>query len=302
MSNKMTCPLCSSESSAILKTFQLSDLAKLWKKNIGFNPFVKTTHAALEKRLCVNCGLVHFYPQIIGDATFYSELSTTEGYYPDNKWEFDKAIDIISQYKPASILEIGCGEGYFLSRIATCADRVLGIDINSRALAIAEKKGLKVSNKSIEEIEEKFDMIVLFQVLEHLELPMGLISEAVKKLNSGGVLMLAVPNPDGFLKHVDVHILDMPPHHATIWSKKALCYLVEQCGLSTTGYDAEPIRFEHLRAQLFSQINQDQRMWGVIKFMQKISVLLCLPILYMLHKPAENLGQTHMIVAKKVVS
>jgi SAM-dependent methyltransferase len=268
---------------------------------MGFNPFLKTKDEELEKRLCVNCGLVHFYPSIIGDASFYSRLSTDEGYYPDNKWEFDKAIEVISQFKPASILEIGCGEGHFLSRITACAKRVLGVDINSRALAIAEKKGLNVSNQSIEEIDEKFDMVVLFQVLEHLELPKDVISAAVDKLNPGGVLMLAVPNPDGFLKYVDIHLLDMPPHHSTIWSKKALCYLAEQCGLTTTGYETEPLRFEHLRVQLFSQINQDKRMWRIIKFMQKITVLLCLPILYMLHKPVDNLGQSHMILAKKVV-
>lgn len=300
MSRLVSCPLCSSESSAILRTFRLSILAKLWKKNIGFNPFARTIDAELEKHLCLKCGLIHFHPPIIGDALFYNRLSTIDGYYPGDKWEFDKAIEVISQHKPTSILEVGCGEGYFLSRITGCADRVLGIDINSRALAIAKEKGLKVSSQAIEEVEETFDMVVLFQVLEHLELPKEVISAVVAKLNPGGLLMMAVPNPDGFLKHVEIHILDMPPHHSTIWSKKALCYLVEQCELSTIGYETEPLRLEHLRAQLFSQINQDRRMWRVVRFVQKIVVLLFLPVLYMLHKPADDLGQTHMILAKKV--
>lgn len=260
---------------------------------------MQVTDAELQKRLCVECGLISFYPSIIGDAAFYSQLSTDAAYYPDSKWEFDKAIEVISQYKPASILEIGCGEGHFLSLISGCANRVLGVDINKRALAIAEGKGLKVSSQPIGEIHEKFDLVVLFQVLEHLESPQDVIQAATEKLNPGGMLMLAVPNPDGFLKHIEIHLLDMPPHHATIWSKKALCYLVGKCGLKTIDYGAEPLQFAHLRAQLFAQINQDKGMWRIIKFAQKIAVLLFLPVLYMLHKPAENFGQTHMILAQK---
>jgi 2-polyprenyl-3-methyl-5-hydroxy-6-metoxy-1,4-benzoquinol methylase len=274
-------------------------MAAIWRQKVGFNPFSSLDESCeLKKLLCMGCGLAHYSPQIIGDHTLYNKLSKFDWYYPKNKWEFDFAVRLLKRYKPNSVLEVGCGAGEFLHRLSSCVDRVVGVDINERAIAAAISKGLDVSNQSLAAMTETFDMIFMFQVLEHLEAPGAFVSDLVGRINPGGYLVLAVPNPDGYMKEVEVVFLDMPPHHSTCWSEEALENLAAAHGLSKVCYATEPMNLEYLRAQLFAQIDQN-RTWRTIKFVQKVVVLALLPMLYMAKNGSQNSGQTHLIVLKK---
>jgi 2-polyprenyl-3-methyl-5-hydroxy-6-metoxy-1,4-benzoquinol methylase len=299
VSDKVDCPLCANKKFAVLRRFGFDALARIWKQKVGFNPFPKTEDGAeLKKLMCMECGLIYYSPQIIGDSSFYSRLSKFDWYYPRDKWDFDTAIDLIKEHKPDSVLEVGCGAGEFLSRIAGCVDDTMGLDINESALSIARSKGLNVSNQDTHRLDKSFDMIFLFQVLEHLESPREIISALVKKLNPGGCLVLAVPNPDGYFKFVDVVFLDMPPHHTTCWSKDTFQYLANSHHLEIINYECEPLNYRYLRAILIAQISQDH-IWGVVKFVQKVMTVMMLPFIYMSRDLAKTDGQTHLVVMKK---
>ena len=299
MSELICCPACGNNRSAVLRTFHVAQLAAIWRQKVGFSPFsLSDEPRELKKLLCMECGLAHYSPQIIGDHTLYNKLSKFDWYYPKNKWEFDFAVRLLKQYKPNSVLEVGCGAGEFLYRLSACAGRVVGVDINERAIAVARSKGLDVSNQPLSAMTETFDMIFMFQVLEHLEAPGAFISELVGRLNPGGYMVLAVPNSDGYMKDVEVVFLDMPPHHSTCWSEEALDSLATAHGLSKVCYATEPMNFDYLRAQLFAQIDQS-RIWRVIKFVQKVVVLALLPLLFIQKDASDNLGQTHLVVLKK---
>lgn len=299
MQQTITCPSCQCTRYAVLRSFSLVELGLLWQQKVGFNPFSTTGQSgSLKKLLCMDCSLIYYTPNIVGDHTLYAKLSAFGWYYPKNKWEFDFSIRLLKQYQSKRVLEVGCGAGEFLHRLKHCAKRVVGIDINEQALAIAKKRGLSVSNESASTLNESFDMIFMFQVLEHLEFPNDFIGELVDKIEPEGYLVLAVPNPDGYMKEVERVFLDMPPHHATCWSKEALQHLAARHGLKEMCYATEPINIEYLRVQLFAQIDQSST-WRVIKFVQKIVVLAFLPLLYMMRNPSIDLGQTHLMVLKK---
>ena len=186
MNERISCPACGNNRSAVLRTFHVAELAAIWRQKVGFSPFsLSDEPRELKKLLCMECGLAHYSPQIIGDHTLYNKLSKFDWYYPKNKWEFDFAVRLLKQYKPNSVLEVGCGAGEFLYRLSACAGRVVGVDINERAIAVARSKGLAVSNQPLSAMTETFDMIFMFQVLEHLEAPGAFISELVGRLNPG---------------------------------------------------------------------------------------------------------------------
>ncbi|CAG1003514.1 putative S-adenosylmethionine-dependent methyltransferase/MSMEI_2290 [Methylophilaceae bacterium] len=299
MSEGIECPLCGGNRAAILRKFEIRELASIWKQKVGFDPFLPTEKAGdLRKLLCVKCGLAYFSPKIIGDHALYGRLSKFAWYYPKNKWEFDQAIGLVKQYNPRSVLEVGCGAGEFLHRLVGCVDKVVGVDINERAIEVARSKGLNVTNQSLSNINDSFDMIFMFQVLEHLEFPGPFIVEVLTKLNPGGHLLLAVPNPNGYMKHVDVVFLDMPPHHNTCWPKESFDYLADAYRLEMVHYEVEPMNHEYLRALLFAQISQD-RLWRGIKLVQKVVVMSLLPLLFLLRNSAECSGQTHFVVLQK---
>jgi len=297
--NEVQCPSCGDKKFAILRKFRFDALVRIWEKKVGFNPFPETeADAELEKLLCIQCGLAYYQPQIIGDADFYNKLSQFDWYYPNDKWDFDKAIELIKKYRPKSVLEVGCGAGEFLARIAGSVDSVMGLDINQSAIDVARSKGLDVSNQSVSSLSKSFDMIFLFQVLEHLASPSEFISSLTSKLNPGGYLVLAVPNPEGFMKFIDIVFLDMPPHHNTVWSKDTLVNMANAQRLNLVDYECEPMNYEYLRALLFAQIEQS-KLWQLIKLTQKIMVLLMLPGLYFFRSLSKIDGQTHIVVLQK---
>lgn len=299
MSNEPKCPLCGNSRAAIVRKFGVHELAAIWKQKVGFDPFLPAERAGdLSKLLCVECGLAYFSPKIIGDHTLYDRLSKFAWYYPKNKWEFDLAVSLVKEHRPQSILEVGCGSGEFLHRLTGCVDKAAGLEINERAIAAARTRGLNVTNQRLSELPDSFDMIFMFQVLEHLEHPGAFIADALAKLNPGGYLVLAVPNPNGYMKHIDVVFLDMPPHHNTCWSNEPFEYLSAKHGLKMVHYEAEPMNYEYLRALLFAQISQN-RIWGAVKLAQKIMVLLLLPLLFLLRDVSECSGQTHLVVLQK---
>ena len=99
------------------------------------------------------------------------------------------------------VLDAGCGIGYGAARLARPADRVVGLD-NAREpllatqleygdcdvrLAEGDCRGLPFANAS-------FDVVVAFEVIEHLENWRGFLAEARRVLTPGGRLLVSTPN------------------------------------------------------------------------------------------------------------
>lgn len=97
------------------------------------------------------------------------------------------------------ILDYGCGAGEFLKFIEKDYDTV-GLEPNEAARNAAIKKLNKT--KIISDLEtiqdESLDAITLWHVFEHIENQDESLNQFYKKLKHGGILIIAVPNPDSF--------------------------------------------------------------------------------------------------------
>lgn len=295
----MACPLCAEVKYIRLRSDTIEDLSKRWLRQFGFDPFLGVSlGSTLDKRACIECGLIYFKPEFYGDASFYSRLSQSDWYYECDKWEFDRAIELVKTVRPKSILEVGCGAGEFLQKISSSVEYSLGIDINESALDLARKKGLEVCAKSVHDLKGTFDMIVLFQVLEHLESPSEILREMERKLNPGGVILIAVPNPDGYLKDMGVVLFDMPPHHSTCWKRETFGYLAKMLKMELMSYQKEPLRYVHYQGFLYAIISQGTSN----RFLKKLQLLIAAIIAPFMFAFAKDqiIGQTHLVVLKKV--
>jgi len=65
------------------------------------------------------------------------------------------------------VLDFGCGYGGFLKRICDVADECAGVELGNRERDYLNSSGIRCL-KSIDEYNEKFDVITLFHVFEHL--------------------------------------------------------------------------------------------------------------------------------------
>ena len=253
---------------------------------------------SFRKWCSINDYVIYYSPAFFGDATFYSKLSQHDWYYESDKWEFDRAIELVQEIRPKSILEIGCGAGEFLQKISSSVEFSLGLDFNEAALASARKKGLNVSNENIQNLKGNFDMIVLFEVLEHLESPYNIMKAIESKLNPEGVLIIAVPNPDGYLKDMGVVLLDLPPHHNTGWKKETFDYLANKLGMQILRYETEPLRYAHYQSLLSTLIQQSSKSF-ILKKVQQVLAKLLTPFLFTLGSN-KSVGQTHLVALKKM--
>lgn len=95
------------------------------------------------------------------------------------------------------ILDFGCGSGYGAHLLAASAFHVTGVDLDESAVKYARDKYTadNLIYKLIPEIlNEKFDLITSFQVIEHVQNDRAYINKLKGMLNPGGCIMISTPD------------------------------------------------------------------------------------------------------------
>jgi 2-polyprenyl-3-methyl-5-hydroxy-6-metoxy-1,4-benzoquinol methylase len=99
---------------------------------------------------------------------------------------------------PKRLLDVGCGQGHFLKLANDRGWEVYGNDLSKSACNFAQREfGLDLKNSSLEEAgftAEYFDVISLWNALDHLYNPFQVIQEARRLLKPKGILFIRVPN------------------------------------------------------------------------------------------------------------
>ena len=77
--------------------------------------------------------------------------------------------------KNSNVLDIGCGQGYLTYRVADKAQKVVALDIDKNSIRLAKERHNRkniiyiIGDATTYEFEEKFDYIILSNVLEHIK-------------------------------------------------------------------------------------------------------------------------------------
>ena len=98
------------------------------------------------------------------------------------------------------VLDAGCGEGYGAAMLAEVAARVVGVD-RAEAVNVAAVRH-RASNleyrvqdlERLDDMEGGFDLVVSFQVIEHLPDPVGFLAALARRMAPGGELIVTTPN------------------------------------------------------------------------------------------------------------
>jgi 2-polyprenyl-3-methyl-5-hydroxy-6-metoxy-1,4-benzoquinol methylase len=111
-------------------------------------------------------------------------------------------LDVEFRYLPKpslrqKLLDVGCGNGSFLSTATESGWEALGVDPDPKAVAAARKLGFDVRQGSIDSFADMsscFDVITLSHVIEHVHEPKQMIQSAYRLLKPGGVIYIDTPN------------------------------------------------------------------------------------------------------------
>lgn len=150
--------------------------------------------------------------------------------------------------EPGSVLEVGCGEGWMLRALQDHGWKVVGTEISASAAEHATKTtGIPTIQGGPEDFapEPTFDLILLFQVLEHLPNPLHTLEQCARLLRPGGKIVIGVPNFGSWQARVfasEWFHLDVP-RHLFHFSEISLAELLKRTGL--TPVSRSWISFEH---------------------------------------------------------
>jgi 2-polyprenyl-3-methyl-5-hydroxy-6-metoxy-1,4-benzoquinol methylase len=125
---------------------------------------------------------------------------------------------------------VGCNEGRGLEFYKANGFEAQGLELNSHAANVARSKGFIVYGSTLEEFEQdqKFDVIVLSNVLEHSLDPSKMLAAIYRLLNPGGIVCISCPNSESWLRKtfgkywINWHV----PFHLTHFSQKTLTDLL----------------------------------------------------------------------------
>ncbi len=108
-------------------------------------------------------------------------------------------VELINRYSPSkgTILDYGCGTGVFLGACKKDGWEVRGVEPNQRARQLATEETGELIAPQLQDLQgEKYDVITLWHVLEHVMSLNETLDQLVDCLQEDGTLVIAVPNAD----------------------------------------------------------------------------------------------------------
>ena len=153
-------------------------------------------------------------------------------------WDFwlkiDGDISFHTRHGSGRLLDVGCNEGRGLVRYQHSGYTAEGLELNSKAADVARKKGFIIYSDLFEQFEpiEKYDVVVLSNVLEHSLHPAQMLTHVARILNPDGQVWISCPNNQSWLRWafgrfwINWHV----PFHISHFSPQTLADMLYQSG------------------------------------------------------------------------
>ena len=237
----------------------VSVIEKLWQNSV------------CHVKQCSECGFYFADPYVAGDSDFYG-VAYQRSHYPTTKWEFEITSSKLKSLANSEtrLLEIGAGDGAFVRKVLaeTSIEKsnILCTEFSDYGRDSITKLGVDCRSIDIRaldgpEVDEGFDAICLFQVLEHLDRLDQLFKRLHAMARSGANVFLAVPNDD-LIEFYENHnaLLDMPPNHVGRWNRTCFSEVAKRNGFELVDYAKENAKFphSHLKYLKYCHLRQSQ--------------------------------------------
>jgi SAM-dependent methyltransferase len=152
---------------------------------------------------CVECGTVQQPALPAGPElhALYRHMSD-EAYLAEEQGRRATAARLLDLVEPFAVggrlVDVGCGPGLLLDEARRRGYETVGLELSRTSAAHArDALGLDVRELALEDFPEResFDVVVLADVLEHLDDPVGGVARCAALLRPGGVLCVVTPDP-----------------------------------------------------------------------------------------------------------
>ncbi len=195
---------------------------------------------------CRRCGLVYAarLPAVETlaqqyDASYYAEVlgsTCTEGNTTSVARYFDTLLKQIEAHRsPARLLDLGCATGDFLVAAQKRGWSVTGLEVSPYAADQARQRGLAVLTGSLETVSpalDQYEVVTLWEVIEHLPDPLGELRRIRRLLAPGGLLAVSTPNVYGLSTSLFGRrsVIFKPSEHLFYFSRQTLLQTLSAAG------------------------------------------------------------------------
>lgn len=299
-------PITKKASVRLAETFKSRDIIELYRQQLNMDVSRFFTHDHFFLFRCNDTGYRFYHPKgMDGDGKFYEDLQTQLGSAYYHEWKFENEVAFNELKAGDKILDIGCGAGNFLAKAKEKTFHAIGLELNEKAVSVCRDKGLTVYSEFIHEHalrhESYYDVVCIFQVLEHIYDVKEFIEASLKVLKKDGLLIIGVPDNEPFFLGYDKFCtLNLPPHHMGLWNKNVFGKLatVFDLKIKKAEYDTkgEILSHAYIRSKYLAGI---QTLAGKHSLPEKIKMgllsLITLPAT-ILKKLTKGLHGSHIVV------
>lgn len=242
---KINCPLCKSHSDLKFKNhigYQISKKYDIYHCKNCKTAFADPLKADYEIYNLIYSQIEkvigydrynNYSKQVLLEISPLDYLAESEDVYWAIRKYFNELSKKTSQLK---VLEVGCGFGYLTYSLIKSGINIKGIDISETAIQNAiEKYGNHYETISAEDLairdQENYDVIILTEVIEHIENPMSMLNALKKLLKPGGDILLTTPNRTPYPEDV-LWDTEPPPVHLFWFTEQSMKVIGKNLGLS----------------------------------------------------------------------
>lgn len=253
---------------------------------------------------CLNCGMIYLNPRLNDKATYEFYNSEWNTIYNEQKFDAitiatsmdDKInhrnLELIKKIKAnnGALLEVGIGKGYFLKKAQEMGYDVYGVELNKKNCESAIKllgDPDRVFNSDIHDAkfkEDRFDVIYMRDVFEHVPNPRKLLAEFNRIGKKGCVIFIEVPNIEGWIYKIvkERHVCIFAFEHLNYWSPETLSKLLKSSGFTVrdTLHESLDFKLSHILSyyykSAFTSLNdcRAKGLFGLALKIAKIAFLL----------------------------
>lgn len=204
---------------------------------------------------CLNCGLVspnidlalvdeeEVYDNAAASADVKREILDTYDYRKKN-YAPERLGYILEKTKipeqEVRLLDVGCGPGYLLEFMQERGINYKGLELADFLVGICRERGLNVEKSVLtNEPNAHYNIITMFDVLEHLRDPIAMFNDLNRKLMRGGYVLAYTPNIHAvsFVLMGGLQNNLYPYVHLGFFDRTSLAYLADKTGFEICSID-----------------------------------------------------------------
>lgn len=259
----MKCFACGSNRLTRAEVVTTSQIGEVWGRLQQHGPGVSPEQVRRFVHQDVGSNEVVFWECELCRLQFSQPMvSWSAGHYPaePHNLAFDhfEALELLEDMPPRRLLDIGCADGQFLARVSALGHEAVGIDFAEDDVAAARQQGLNAHVADVQEVQRligsdrKFDVVTLFQVIEHLHRPDEVFAQISTVVQPDARLMIGCPSDLRYSRLFpnaqrikDSDFWDYPPEHCLRWNETSL-----RAFLTRHGWEVERVVHEPLPLKL----------------------------------------------------